>query len=153
MLEAACHNIATWYVESRLEFLSILQCEDRPSPTLGQTLELGFLGTVLQVEIPNSLDVQQVTETSSFNEKYDPRSHILATTAPFVPPPILLFEAALANLWSVWECLVLCEPILVFGSSPTQTSQAIWWLRDLLRPVSHLAVTLFLCSLFNYRYH
>ncbi|KAF9560706.1 DUF1630-domain-containing protein [Agrocybe pediades] len=118
MLEAACHNIATW-----------------PNPTLGQTLELGFLGTVLQVEIPNSLEVQQVTETSSFNEKYDPRSHILATTAPFVPPPILLFEAAMANLWSIWECLVLCEPILVFGTSPAQTSQAVWWLRDLLRPI------------------
>ncbi|KAF8879304.1 hypothetical protein CPB84DRAFT_1687970 [Gymnopilus junonius] len=120
MLEAACHNIATWY---------------EPDPTPGQTLELGFLGTVLQVEIPHSLDVQQVTETSSFNEKYDPRAHILATTAPFLPPPILLFEAALSNLWSIWECLVLCEPILVFGSSPAQTSQAIWWLRDLLRPI------------------
>ncbi|KAJ3514657.1 hypothetical protein NLJ89_g2253 [Agrocybe chaxingu] len=118
MLEAACHNIATW-----------------PDPTPGQTLELGFLGAVLHVEIPHSIDVQQVTETSSFNEKYDPRLHILATTAPFIPPPILLFESSLANLWSIWECLVLCEPILVFGTSPAQTSQAIWWLRDLLRPL------------------
>lgn len=48
----------------------------RPDPTPGETLELGFLGTVLQVEIPHSLDVQQVTETSSFNEKYDPKSHV-----------------------------------------------------------------------------
>ncbi|KDR78789.1 hypothetical protein GALMADRAFT_118246 [Galerina marginata CBS 339.88] len=118
MLEAACHNIATW-----------------SNPTAGQTLELGFLGSVLQVEIPHSVDVQQVTETSSFNEKYDPKAHILAMTAPFLPPPILLFEAALANLWSIWECLVLCEPILIFGTSPAQTSQAIWWLRDLLRPI------------------
>ncbi|CAA7266811.1 unnamed protein product [Cyclocybe aegerita] len=118
MLEAACHNIATW-----------------PDPTPGQTLELGFLGAVLHVEIPHSIDVQQVTETSSFNEKYNPRLHILATTAPFVPPPILLFESSLANLWSIWECLVLCEPILVFGTSPAQTSQAVWWLRDLLRPL------------------
>lgn len=41
----------------------------------------------------------------------------------------------MANLWSIWECLLLCEPILVFGSSPAQTSQAIWWFRDLLRPI------------------
>ena len=61
---------------------------------------------------------------------------LLATTAPFVPLPLFLFEASLSNLWSIWECLVLCEPILVFGVSPAQTSQAIWWLRDLLRPVS-----------------
>ncbi|KAF9480001.1 DUF1630-domain-containing protein [Pholiota conissans] len=118
MLEAACHNIATW-----------------PDPTLGKTLELGFLGTVLHVEIPHSIDSQQVTATSSFNEKYDPKSHILAMSAPFTPPPILLFEACLPNLWSIWECLVLCEPILIFGTSPAQTSQAVWWLRDLLRPI------------------
>ncbi|PPR05961.1 hypothetical protein CVT24_004625 [Panaeolus cyanescens] len=118
MLEAACHNIATW---------------SNPSP--GDTIELGFLGTVLHVEFPLSTDAQQHTETSSFNEKYDPKSHILAATPPFQPPPILLFEAALGNLWSIWECLVLCEPILVFGTSPAQTSQAIWWLRDLLRPI------------------
>lgn len=68
---------------------------------------------------------------------------ILATTAPFLPPPILLFEAALSNLWSIWECLVLCEPILVFGSSPAQTSQAVWWLRDLLRPVSPCFTSVF----------
>lgn len=48
----------------------------------------------------------------------------------------MLFEACLSQLWSIWECLVLCEPILVFGTSPAETSQAIWWLRDLLRPVS-----------------
>ncbi|TFK35563.1 hypothetical protein BDQ12DRAFT_687965 [Crucibulum laeve] len=118
MLEAACHNIATWR-----------------DPTPGATLELGFLGSVLQVEIPHTVDEQQLTDTSSFNEKYDPRLHILASTAPMTPPPILLFEAALPNLWSIWECLVLCEPILVFGTSPAQTSQAIWWFRDLMRPI------------------
>jgi len=118
MLESACHNIATW-------------CD----PTPGETLELGFVGTVLYVELPHSMDEQQLTETSSFNEKYNPRFHILASTTPLIPPPILLFEASLSNLWSIWECLVLGEPILIFGASPAQTSQAIWWIRDLLRPI------------------
>ncbi|KXN88654.1 Protein DENND6A [Leucoagaricus sp. SymC.cos] len=118
MLEAACHNIATW-----------------SDPKPGETLELGFLGTVVHVEIPHTIDQFQLTETSSFNEKYDPKLHVLASCTPFYPPPLLLFEACLSNLWSIWECLVLCEPILVFGPSPTQTSQAIWWLRDLLRPI------------------
>ncbi|KAH0585482.1 hypothetical protein H2248_008722 [Termitomyces sp. 'cryptogamus'] len=52
-----------------------------------------------------------------------------------IPSPLLLFEEAVTQLWSIWECLVLCEPLLVFGTSPAQTSQAVWWLRDLMRPI------------------
>ncbi|KAK0434313.1 hypothetical protein EV421DRAFT_1840584 [Armillaria borealis] len=111
MLETACYNIATW-----------------SDPTPGATVELGFLGSVLQVELPHCTDEQQLTEC-------DPKSHILASSSPFFPPPVLLFEASLSHLWSIWECVVLCEPILIFGASPSQTSQAIWWLRDLLRPI------------------
>ncbi|KAJ7187904.1 hypothetical protein C8R46DRAFT_1205136 [Mycena filopes] len=113
MLEAACHNIATWR-----------------DPTPGMNDELGFLGTVLSVEIPLSPEQQQLA-----GKGYDPRQHILASSSPFMPPPLLLFEAALSHLWSLWECLVLCEPLLIFGVSPAQTSQAVWWLRDLLRPL------------------
>ncbi|KAK0204479.1 hypothetical protein DFS33DRAFT_1320461 [Desarmillaria ectypa] len=109
MLETACHNIATW-----------------SDPTPGATVELGFLGSVLQVELPQCTDEQQLMEC-------DPKSHHRHPRSP--PPPILLFEASLSHLWSIWECVVLCEPILIFGSSPSQTSQAIWWLRDLLRPI------------------
>lgn len=118
ILETACHNIANWQT---------------PSP--GLTLELGFLGSVLQVELPTSSDSQQLAETASFDQKFDPREHVLASSVPFDPPPINLFEASLSHLWSVWECLMLCEPILVYGPSPSMTSQAVWWLRDLIRPV------------------
>lgn len=118
MLETACHNIANW-------------C----SPSPGLTTELGFLGSVLQVELPMNADIQQLTETASFHEKFDPALHLLSSIAPLYPPPISLFECSLSHLWSIWECLILCEPILVFGSSPAATSQAVWWLRDLLRPI------------------
>jgi hypothetical protein len=50
--------------------------KERRDPTPGETLELGFLGTVLHVEIPHSVDTQQLTETSSFNEKYNPKHHV-----------------------------------------------------------------------------
>ncbi|KII89815.1 hypothetical protein PLICRDRAFT_108142 [Plicaturopsis crispa FD-325 SS-3] len=118
MLETACHNIATW-----------------PDPTPGMTIELGFLGSVLQAKLPQTLDDQQLADTPAFHDKFDPQLHILACSAPSLPPPLLLFEASLSHLWSIWECLVLCEPILVFGQSPAMTSQAVWWLRDLLRPI------------------
>ncbi|KAG5642025.1 hypothetical protein DXG03_003772 [Asterophora parasitica] len=116
MLEAACQNIATWR-----------------DPTPGETLELGFLGSVLNLVVPLTIDEQQFTPPTAVG-KYDPRRYIAASAPALLPPPLLLFEAALSQLWSLWECLVLCEPILVFGESPAQTSQAIWWLRDLLRP-------------------
>ncbi|KAH7884491.1 hypothetical protein F5I97DRAFT_1889894 [Phlebopus sp. FC_14] len=118
MVETACHNIASW-----------------KSPSPGSTVELGFLGSVLHVELPVSSDSQQFAETASFHEKFNPSIHLLASSAPFDPPPIHLLEASLSHLWSLWECLVLCEPILVYGPSPSMTSQAIWWLRDLIRPI------------------
>ncbi|KAH7928067.1 DUF1630-domain-containing protein [Leucogyrophana mollusca] len=118
MLETACHNVASW-------------C----SPLEGSTIELGFLGSVLHVELPRTLDDQQLTETVSFGEKFDPSCHLLASSTPFDPPPVLLFETSLSHIWSIWECLVLGEPLLVYGPSPAMTSQAIWFLRDLLRPI------------------
>lgn len=118
MLETACHNIANWQ-----------------SPASGSTLELGFLGFVLHVELPTNIDSQQLVETASFGRGFDPTEHLLASSVPLYPPPINLFEASLSHLWSVWECLILCEPLLVYGPSPSMTSQAVWWLRDLIRPI------------------
>jgi len=89
----------------------------------------------MHVELPRNADQQQLTETASFEETFDPKLHILASSPPLMPPPLMLFEACLTNLWSIWECVVLCEPILIFGSSPALTSQAVWWFRDLLRPI------------------
>lgn len=77
MLEAACHNIATWCVLfSTLYFILTICAKYRHDPTPGSTLELGFLGVVLCVELPLTNDEQQFTETSPFVEKYDPRHHV-----------------------------------------------------------------------------
>jgi hypothetical protein len=59
----------------------------------------------------------------------------MAALAPPTPPVLALLGAALPHAWSIWECAVLCEPLLVFAPSPALTSAAVWWLRDLLRPV------------------
>ncbi|KAI5122741.1 hypothetical protein M0805_009826 [Coniferiporia weirii] len=118
MLESACHNIASW-----------------PPPTAGDTLELGFLGYVLNVELPGNFDQQQSTDTRYFREKFDPQLHILASTAPLTPSPLCLFAASISHIWSIWECVLLYEPLLIFGQSPAMTSQAVWWLLDVLRPI------------------
>ncbi|KAL1744012.1 hypothetical protein HDZ31DRAFT_39588 [Schizophyllum fasciatum] len=120
MLESACHNIATW-----------------PPPAPGSTVELGFLGNVIQAQIPRTTDEQQALDPAVAEKLVNSSLQTLipATAASLLPPAILLFEASLPHLWSIWECLVLNEPILLFGTSPAETSQAVWWLRDLMRPI------------------
>ena len=49
--------------------------------------------------------------------------------------PLRTFAPFLSSLWSLWECLILAEPILVIAPDPRTCSEIIWWLRDLLRPV------------------
>ncbi|KAL1676095.1 hypothetical protein EV122DRAFT_217176 [Schizophyllum commune] len=120
MLESACHNIATW-----------------PPPTPGSTVELGFLGNVITAQIPRTIDEQQALDPSVAERLVNAslQTMIPATAGSLLPPAILLFEASLPHIWSIWECLVLNEPILLFGTSPAETSQAVWWLRDLMRPI------------------
>jgi hypothetical protein len=126
----------------------------RPLPVPGSTKELGFLGSVLHVELPRDLDEQQLGNRPHMQAVTDEDYHVrfghssssvfyiiiddqLLACLPAITSLSLIqiFEASLSHLWSIWECLVLCEPIIIFGQSPTWTSDAIWWLRDVIRPV------------------
>lgn len=106
----------------------------RPDHELCVRLELGFMGNVLLVELPVGFDEQQMQAASFAHDLRNPQP-ILAASPPEQLPPLTVFSAAMPHLWSIWECLILSEPILVFGNSPTMTSQGIWWLRDFLRPM------------------
>lgn len=129
----------------------------RPPPVPGSTKELGFLGSVLHVELPRDLDEQQLGNGPRMQAVTDQDWHVrfgypssyvfciiiddqlLACSPPITALSLIqLFEASLSHLWSIWECLVLCEPIIIFGQSPVWTSDAIWWIRDVIRPVRKL---------------
>lgn len=72
MLEAACHNIATWYVPPPSSHPPLTpQTKKRSDPTPGMNTELGFLGTVISVELPLSPEQQQLA-----GKAYDPRQHV-----------------------------------------------------------------------------
>ncbi|KAN0120747.1 hypothetical protein V8E52_004016 [Russula decolorans] len=119
ILEVASHNIAKW-----------------PPPAPGSTKELGFLGSVIHVELPRDLDEQQLGNGPHMQAVTDQDWHLLACLPPITARSLIqIFEASLSHLWSIWECLVLCEPIIIFGQSPVWTSDAIWWLRDVIRPI------------------
>lgn len=68
----------------------------------------------------------------------DPTSRVRARVQKHLrlPSPILLFSALLPKLWSLWECLVLCEPVVLFAKSPRDASLAVWWLMEWMKPVS-----------------
>ncbi|KAI0635694.1 DUF1630-domain-containing protein [Trametes polyzona] len=118
MLEAACHNIASW-----------------PDPIPGTTQELGFLGAVVRAEIPEAIETQQGMSALPPAQMGETDIQMLVSICPTEPPILEHFEAVITHLWSIWECVVLSEPLLIFGSSPAATSIAVWWLRDLLRPI------------------
>ncbi|UZJ52789.1 hypothetical protein CBS101457_002109 [Exobasidium rhododendri] len=50
-------------------------------------------------------------------------------------PLFELFRETLDDLWLLWECLLLAEPILVVGPDPRVCSEAVWHLLDLIRPI------------------
>ena len=132
----------------------------RPPPAPGSTMELGFLGCVLHVELPRDLDEQQLGVGPHMQVVTDQDCHVrfgypsstvfyiiiddqlLACLPPITSLSLIqIFEASLSHLWSIWECLVLCEPIIIFGQSPAWTSDVIWWFRDVIRPVRNLLFT------------
>ncbi|KAI0690632.1 hypothetical protein BC835DRAFT_1521561 [Cytidiella melzeri] len=118
MLEAACLNVSNW-----------------PDPYPSATLELGFLGHAFTIDLPSATDAQLANVSDKGQEMQHSHMHIVASLAPLRPPIVVALQASLSQLWSIWECLILCEPVLVFGSSAAMTSQVIWWLRGLLHPI------------------
>ncbi|QRV74955.1 polarity axis stabilization protein [Ceratobasidium sp. AG-Ba] len=108
MLQSGCLNVCSW-----------------PDPTPGCTLELGLLGSVITAELPRSDEEQQhlyklLSEDSVVIASL-PMQSIIQLLADILP--------------KLWECLVLCDPILVFAPSPAISSAVVWWLRDLIRPL------------------
>lgn len=79
MLETACHNIASWYGTSfwcSVILTDASDAKERQSPSPGSTVELGFLGSVLHVELPLGSDSQQPAETGTFDERFNPAVHV-----------------------------------------------------------------------------
>ncbi|GMK56685.1 hypothetical protein CspeluHIS016_0305250 [Cutaneotrichosporon spelunceum] len=106
-LEMACRAIAGW-----------------PDPVPDTRVDLPLLSAVLSVKLPDR------TDNPSVGWGEDP---ILAARPPSTP--LRAFASFLPHLWSIWECLVLAEPVLVIAPDPRACSEIVWWLRELLRPI------------------
>ena len=91
MLEAACHNIASWYESSLFssQGLRMTLIKQRPDHELGVRVELGFMGNVLLVELPVGFDEQQMQTASS--------THDLRNLQPVSPNPRVLFARFMSD--------------------------------------------------------
>lgn len=98
------------------------------------------MGAVLSVELPLASAHHQLRQTSSLIALPTGSSPPILASLPSepstkLPSSLKLFSSLLPKLWSLWEVLVLCEPVLVFAKNPRDASLAVWWLIELLRPV------------------
>ncbi|CAG8473351.1 12061_t:CDS:2 [Funneliformis caledonium] len=118
MLEAACHDIASW-----------------KSPLPGNHFDLPFLGNVLQVEIPQP-NKPQLLETCPFDmANYRPETQILASL-----PPVTMFthfRDMLKDLWLCWELMLFAEPIVLMAPDPKICSESVIELVDLINPIPY----------------
>lgn len=146
MLEAFCNDVRQW-----------------PSPEPGATLRLPLLGAFITVALPygsqpqtsNAAESKLPPSTSAAGR---PNSFLIARGSsrrasasrldssslsnddPIVAsipstPLVETFREALGDLWVLWECMLLAEPILVVGPDPSTCSEAVWQLLDLIRPI------------------
>ncbi|XP_037371036.1 protein DENND6B [Talpa occidentalis] len=116
-LEAACNEIDQW-----------------PAPVPGQTLNLPVLGIVLQVHVPSRLDPP---------ERSPPK---LCGPENLLPAPMVLssvheldlfrcLQPVLTQVHTLWELMLLGEPLVVLAPSPATSSELVLALTSCLQPL------------------
>ncbi|XP_016794972.1 protein DENND6B isoform X2 [Pan troglodytes] len=116
-LEAVCSEIDQW-----------------PAPAPGQTLNLPVMGVVVQVRIPSRVDKSE----SSPPKQYDQEN--------LLPAPVVLasvheldlfrcFRPVLTHMQTLWELMLLGEPLLVLAPSPDVSSEMVLALTSCLQPL------------------
>ncbi|XP_015980783.2 protein DENND6B isoform X12 [Rousettus aegyptiacus] len=116
-LEAVCSEIDQW-----------------PAPVPGRTLNLPVVGVVLQVHIPSRADKPESTSLKHCGHEN------------LVPAPLVLssvheldlfrcFQPVLTHVQTLWELMLLGEPLLVLAPSPAVSSEMVLALTRCLQPL------------------
>ncbi|KAK8853233.1 hypothetical protein IAR55_003935 [Kwoniella newhampshirensis] len=114
-LEVACHSIASW-----------------PDPNPDSILELPLMSEIITTKLPDTTESPQIGKAFGITS---PTLSLPILAAMPTATPLRAFANFLPALWSLWECLILAEPVLVIAPDPKTCSEIVWWLRDLLRPI------------------
>ncbi|XP_012504221.1 PREDICTED: protein DENND6B isoform X2 [Propithecus coquereli] len=116
-LEAVCSEIDQW-----------------PAPVPGQTLNLPVMGVVVQVRVPSRVDKPE----SSPPQQRDQEN--------LLPAPVVLtsvheldlfrcFRPVLTHVQTLWELMLLGEPLVVLAPSPDVSSEMVLALTSCLQPL------------------
>ncbi|KAM6161884.1 protein DENND6B isoform 2-T2 [Erethizon dorsatum] len=116
-LEAVCNEIDQW-----------------PGPVPGQTLHLPVMGVVIQVCIPSRVDKPECSPLKQYDQEN------------LLPAPVVLasvheldlfrcFQPVLTHVQTLWELVLLGEPLVVLAPSPDVSSEMVLALTSCLQPL------------------
>ncbi|XP_036904850.1 protein DENND6B isoform X3 [Sturnira hondurensis] len=116
-LEAVCNEIDQW-----------------PAPVPGQTLNLPVVGVVLQVHIPSRADKPESSPLKQCGQE------------SLLPAPLVLtsvheldlfrcLQPVLTHVQTLWELMLLGEPLVVLAPSPAVSSEMVLALTSCLQPL------------------
>ncbi|XP_037016638.2 protein DENND6B isoform X2 [Artibeus jamaicensis] len=116
-LEAVCNEIDQW-----------------PAPVPGQTLNLPVVGVVLQVHIPSRTDRPESSPLKRCGQE------------SLLPAPLVLtsvheldlfrcLQPVLTHVQTLWELMLLGEPLVVLAPSPAVSSEMVLALTSCLQPL------------------
>ncbi|XP_012289774.1 protein DENND6B isoform X3 [Aotus nancymaae] len=116
-LEAVCSEIDQW-----------------PVPVPGQTLNLPVMGVVVQVHIPSRVDKSESSPPKQCDqENLLPAPMVLASVHEL--DLFRCFRPVLTHVQTLWELMLLGEPLLVLAPSPDVSSEMVLALTSCLQPL------------------
>lgn len=101
----------------------------RPDPTSEEVLKLPIMTDFITTKLPDDNEAAQIGRAFTQSPLYPVLASLPGST------PLRAFHRFLPSLWSLWECLMLAEPILIIAPDPRTCSEIVWWLRDMMRPI------------------
>ncbi|KAH0459804.1 hypothetical protein IEQ34_010467 [Dendrobium chrysotoxum] len=99
-----------------------------PSPTPGRALDLPIGGAALRAHLPPAPDDPAPAQ-------FPPPNASVAFGLFHEADLFASFRGILLHLWTLWELMVVGEPLLVIAPTPTQCSEAVAALVSLLAPL------------------
>jgi Stabilization of polarity axis/Transport protein Avl9 len=126
-LEQGCEQIATW-----------------PRITANTQLQLHILGSIYQIYIPAALnrtgsEVTAIEAEDLTNNNSTPGSIPISITSPNEIDIFGPLHTIIHHIQLMWELMLLCEPLVIIATSPTDSSHIVQALTGLIHPLEYYA--------------